>query len=120
MEDFEARVIEWGYPLQGWKWQEREWQDTVTSKEASDNPRILKRLKNPYEPAEETCKSSGNSLYYYTDYNPLAPSEKQIIATLNAKLEDLVEHSATPGGGVRLGEFLKQGIDIQEMLCVTY
>ena len=80
----------------------------------------MKKLKNPYKPAEETGKISDDILYCNTDYNLIAPSEKQIIATLNVELETLIEHSMTPGVGVRLGEFLKQGIEIQERLYVTY
>lgn len=42
-----------GFPLADWREEEKKWKEVVTSKAASDNPRILKKLKNPYEPEEE-------------------------------------------------------------------
>ena len=53
LQDFEATIERRKFPLRKWKEEERSWKEAVTSKEASDNPRILKRLQNPYEPAEE-------------------------------------------------------------------
>ena len=34
-----------------WKEIEKKWLDAITSKRASDDPRWLQSLKNPYEPA---------------------------------------------------------------------
>ena len=56
LQDFEATINRRKFPLGKWKEEERSWKEVVTSKEASDNPRILKRLQNPYEPAEEIGK----------------------------------------------------------------
>ena len=56
LQDFEGTIVRRKFPLGKWKDEEHSWKAVVTSKEASDNPRILKRLQNPYEPAEEIGK----------------------------------------------------------------
>ena len=41
-------------PLDEWRMFEKEWTAKITSKEASDDPRTLVTLENPYEPKTES------------------------------------------------------------------
>ena len=84
--------------------QEHKWKEIVTSKRASDNPRSLKSLKNPYEPAEDVGEShkyiSNQSLYSIE-----ASSEKDIITLLNMQVHitaDTTTHSNSESKTVRL------------------
>ena len=46
-------------PLDEWRMFEKEWMAKITSKEASDDPRTLVTLENPYEPKTDSGEIKG-------------------------------------------------------------
>lgn len=50
---FEATILEKNLPLSSWRKEEEAWCKSIISQEASDDPRSLRSVTNPYEPIEE-------------------------------------------------------------------
>ena len=51
LHELECRIKDKNLALEEWKEMELKWLNAITSKRASNNPRWLQSLKNPYEPA---------------------------------------------------------------------
>ena len=56
LKEYEDMIRKKELPLAEWKTTEAEFARAITSKEASDNPRLLKALRNPYEPEADTSR----------------------------------------------------------------